>query len=265
MISRLLQRAAAIGALLLIAATSLPTAGSVHAQEKPLEIIFQNLKEGDTIGEKPFVIQMCFSRPINIKDKDKGGDFDYSLTTNQGMGLGLRIVFQPDGWGVSVYPGPEASVSGLPSPKDNNWTWAWRAVAADDKAVNEGSFEFAVDEDAEPIPQETPPVCVAGGNTATPVPTFDTPTPSGGTSATPTGSAGPSPTGEPDGSVTPTPEPAGEDSGDGPDILPLALLTIGGAGGLALLALIGYLVRRKVGFELHAPTGESGGEHGDHH
>jgi hypothetical protein len=212
---------------------------------------------------------MCFSRPINIKDKDKGGDFDFDLYNPQNLGFGLRIVFQPDGWGVSIYPGPEASVSGLSSPQDNKWTWGWRVVAADDSAVNEGSIQFAVEDGAEPIPEATPPVCVGGGNTATPVPTFgQTPTPSGSTGATPTQSAVASPTGEPGGSPTPTTEPgsnSGKDNGDGPDILPLALLTIGAAGGLGVLALIGYFVRRKVGFDPHAPTGDSDPGHGDHH
>jgi hypothetical protein len=57
-------------------------------------------------------------------------------------------------------------------------------------------------------------------------------------------------------------EPAARTMGDG--LLPLAL-TIGAAGGLAVLVLIGYLVRRKVGFDPHAPTGDSDPGHGDDH
>jgi hypothetical protein len=53
------------------------------------------------------------------------------------------------------------------------------------------------------------------------------------------------------------------DGDDDPDILPLALLTIGAAGAVALIALIGYLVRRGVGYDPHRPNGNGGD--GAHH
>jgi len=270
MTSGLFHRAATLGALLFLAVSVLPLGAPAQAQGAAPTITFQNPKDGDTLGEKPFVLQMCFSEPINVKDLDKGGDFKFSLTTPEKLGLGLRIVFQPDGWGVSIYPGPESSLPGLPSPENNKWTWEWRVLATDDSAANEGSIKFSVEDGAEPIPQATPPVCLPGGGTGTPIPPFgETPTPGGSSTGTPTGNAAASPTGEPGGSPTPTEEPgvggSGEDNGDGPDILPLALLTIGAAGGLGVLALIGYLVRRKVGFDPHAPTGDSDADHGEHH
>ena len=41
------------------------------------------------------------------------------------------------------------------------------------------------------------------------------------------------------------------DDDDGPDILLMALITIGIAGGAAVLFTLGYLLRRRIGFEPH--------------
>jgi hypothetical protein len=54
-----------------------------------------------------------------------------------------------------------------------------------------------------------------------------------------------------------------EEDGGGPDILQLALLTIGAAGAAAMLALIGYVIRKRIGYEPHAP--KPGEEPPDHH
>jgi hypothetical protein len=48
-----------------------------------------------------------------------------------------------------------------------------------------------------------------------------------------------------------------------PDILELALLTIGAAGGAMLLALAGYVFRQRIGFWLHRPP--PGGGDAEHH
>jgi hypothetical protein len=62
-------------------------------------------------------------------------------------------------------------------------------------------------------------------------------------------------------SPTATEAPAGE-GGGGPDIGTLAFLTIGAAGIAALIALVGYFIRRRVGFDLHKPgSGNNGGHH----
>ena len=51
--------------------------------------------------------------------------------------------------------------------------------------------------------------------------------------------------------------------GGGPDILLMALLTIAVAGGAAVVATLGYLLRRAIGFDLHRPPEgeEDGGGH----
>ena len=53
------------------------------------------------------------------------------------------------------------------------------------------------------------------------------------------------------------------DDDDGPDILLMALITIAIAGGAAVLFTLGYLLRRRIGFEPHRPSEE--GEEGEGH
>lgn len=254
-------RAASAGVFILFASAIQFLALPAHAQGQPPQITYTNLHQDDVLGETPFVIQMCFSEQINVQDLDKGGDFNFALTNPQNQGHGLRIVFQPDGWGVGVYPGPLPSISGLPSPESDDWTWEWRVVAADDGAPNEGKLTFKVEEGAEPIPSNTPPACLAGGGTATPAPSLPaTATPTGGT---PTATGEPTETPEASGEPTPT-EADGDDDDDDRDIGTLAFLTIGAAGVAAVIALIGYFVRRKVGYDPHKP-GDGSGPEADHH
>lgn len=69
------------------------------------------------------------------------------------------------------------------------------------------------------------------------------------------------------GSATPTPAVINgndeEDGGSDVDILRLALLTIGASGIAGVLALIGYVVRKRIGYEPHAP--HEGEEPPGHH
>ncbi len=65
-----------------------------------------------------------------------------------------------------------------------------------------------------------------------------------------------------------TPVPAGGDPGtvdsgdDGPDILLTALITTGVAGGVAVLFTLGYLVRRRIGYDPHRPPEGGEGDEG---
>jgi len=55
-----------------------------------------------------------------------------------------------------------------------------------------------------------------------------------------------------------------EDDDDGPDVLLTALLTTAGFGGAAVLFTLGYLLRRRIGFDPHRPPEDDedgGGEH----
>jgi len=52
---------------------------------------------------------------------------------------------------------------------------------------------------------------------------------------------------------------------DEPDVLLMALLTVGAAAGAAVLALIGYFIRNRVGFWQHRPPPREGGAPEEHH
>ena len=184
--------------------------------------------------------------------------------TPENQGLGLRIVFQPDGYGVGVYPGlVPPSVPGLPTPTgEPAWTYEYRVVDADSGEALEETISFTVDENADPIPQETPPSCVPQGGTATPGGATFPPNATPGVTARPTrtpittDSAGNTP--EP--GSTDAPADDDDDDGattegddDGSDVLLLALITIGIVGALGGAALIGFVIRRRIGFDPHKP------------
>lgn len=67
----------------------------------------------------------------------------------------------------------------------------------------------------------------------------------------------PSPSGRPPGSPTPQANDKKVHS-SGPDILLLVLLTTGASGGAAVIGLIGYVIRRRVGFSPHSPPPRDG-------
>jgi hypothetical protein len=59
-------------------------------------------------------------------------------------------------------------------------------------------------------------------------------------------------------------EPA-QQSDDEPDILLMSLLTVGVAAAAAVLALIGYFIRNRVGFWLHRPPPRKESSPDEHH
>jgi len=270
-VNRRLTTAHRIGALIAALAGLLffaPSAGP-GAHNPPLAradepvITYQFPEEGDVLKERPFVLQMCFKEPVNVNDLDKGGDFRFRILTADGKGLGIRIVFQPDGYGVALYPGNPAEGQLL----EGEWTWEYRLT---DKVKTsdaiEGEIKFKVDpQNGKDIITATPPACLAAG--ATPLPTAPivgtaSPEQSGAPTTGATGTPAPRQSATP----TATPGSAGvggeEEGGTDVDILRLALLTIGAAGSAAVLALIGYAIRKRVGYEPHAPhDGETPSEH----
>ena len=52
---------------------------------------------------------------------------------------------------------------------------------------------------------------------------------------------------------------------NGPDVLLMVLLTLGAAAAAAFLSLIGYVVRKRVGFWPHRPQPQEGAGSEDHH
>lgn len=194
---------------------------TVHA--KAPEITFMFPKEGGTYAEPLKVLQMCFSEPINVKDLDKGGDFRFRVNPPNGPSLGLRIVFQPNGLGVAVYPGP------FDGDPEGEWTFEWRVTDAATLEPLDSKTKYSVQEGGEPILQPTPVDCPPGG------------------------APQPSRSAEPDGTPRTSPGNTITEEHNGPDVLLLALLTTGAAAGAGLIALVGYVIRNRVGFWLHRP------------
>jgi hypothetical protein len=151
---------------------------------------------------------------------DKGGDFAFSIAEPDGIGLGNRDAFQPNGYGVTVYPGSPVGES------SGQWKFHYRVTSPDGQSPLEGDISYTVSANGSPVPQETPPVCVESGGTATALPaTGESPT-----SAT--------------GSVA-------DESSD--NILKYALVTIGIVGAAAIL-LVGLVLRRRLGQRSPRPT-----------
>lgn len=216
-------------------------------------LVYQNPAEGEVIQQPAFGIQLCFASPVNIKDLDKGGDFSFSVTEPDGLGLGNRDVFQPDGYGITIYPGnPIGETTG-------EWKFHYRLTSPDAKSALEGDINYTVDPNGSPVPRATPPVCVASGGTATvsPAPDPNATTPAA-VSASPAVTSG-----SRSASATPAASPIAAGSSSGPDILKYALLTIGAAGAAGVILLLGYVVRRRVGYDPHREKPGDGG--GDHH
>jgi hypothetical protein len=253
-----------VAALALLAA--LPAAGALAQTPDPEgpQLVYQSVKDGDKFNQPVFVIQLCFAAPINNKDLDKGGDFAFDLKEPDGFGLGHGDVFQPNGYGISIYPGNP------PGETVGEWTFKYRVTTPDAQHATEGTITYTVDPAGETTPRSTPPACVESGGTPTASPTANpnasptstailATTPPASPSPTATKAASPGTTNA--ASPTATEAPAGE-GGGGPDIGTLAFLTIGAAGIAALIALVGYFIRRRVGFDLHKPgSGNNGGHH----
>lgn len=263
------------GLLLILSAPFIGQAPSTSRADEPV-ILSQFPEDGDTLKEPPFVLAMCFKNPVNVKDLDKGGDFNFSIVSPDGGGLGVRIVFQPDGYGVALYPNTSTVVK-----KEGDWSWKYRLTDNATLDPLEGTVKFSVKvQGGSEIISATPASCLAPG--ATPQPTLIVPGTPGATAAPiPTPKPGEtvkpgSPTATPKPGQTAEPHPSGEtpeSDGDGQviegdeeevDILRLALLTIGAAGAAGLIALIGYGIRRRIGYEPHKPPEDGGDSHNDH-
>ena len=236
--------------LAILTAVSVASLSPAHAADPQPEVVYQNIQEGDVLQQSAFGIQLCFASPVNRKDLDQGGDFAFNITEPDGLGLGSRVVFQSDGYGVTVYPaGPVGAAEG-------QWKFHYRLTSPDAHTALEGDTNYAVDPAGSPIPRATPPDCVASGGTATISPTprpSTTPLPS--TTPPVVTIASPVPTSS--GAAVPA---TGSSS---PDILKYALLAIGAAGAAAGVVLIGFVVRRRLGHDPHGrrPDDSDGTRH----
>lgn len=218
------------------------TFGRTYAQspspnnEAP-QLVFQNLADGAVVNEPLFVVQICFANPINIRDRHLGGDFAFSVTAPGGRGLGLRIVFQPDGYGAAIYPGPS------PGETTGEWAFGWRVTSPNGEQVSEGEILYAVDPDGEESPTVTLPACVGEQGTATPS-GEETSSPLATSDGTP-GATTSSPSPSSDASATDRPENPDDD--DDGDLLIVLIVIIGVAsiGGAAAIAFFGWRASRR--------------------
>jgi hypothetical protein len=154
--------------LVLLAVFSALSSSSARAQSPSADpqpqVVYQSPRDGDVLQQPAFVIQLCLASPLNIQDLDAGGDFTFSITEPDGIGLGHQDVFQPNGYGITVYPGnPVGEIAG-------QWKFHFRVTSPDAQSPLEGDINYTVDPDGDPVPQKTPPVCVESGGLATPAP-----------------------------------------------------------------------------------------------
>ncbi len=231
-----------IAALAAVAFAAGVFAASPAAAKQPLAT-YVSISDGDVFSEPLHSVEMCFAEPIDTTDVARGGDFRFELLSPS-ISLGLRTVLQPNGYGAAIYPGL------APGDTNGDWVFNYRVTSPDTHEALEGTIKYRVDPSGRPAPKVSPPACLEGG--ATPAPGSATAVPTRRPTTTPSSSVGPSGSG----GMSPTASPAvsSGDSGDSnPDILLLALLTIGAAGGAAVVALFGYVLRRRVGFWMHRP------------
>jgi hypothetical protein len=226
-------RSLIVGAALVVACVLTFVALTLSADraraEQP-EITRQYPEEGAVLKEPALVLQMCFKNPVDVRDLPPldEGDFHFTLTRPDGRALGMRIVFQPDGYGVAIYPGTAET-----EPPEGEWTWDYRVVdRATDEAL-EGRVTYSVNAaEGEDILQPPPDACLAEGatNQATaPVVT--------------------------DPATSATPSNGNSNGDDDPGALTLALIAAGiAAAGLAA-AVVAFLIRRRPGSEPPAPSG----------
>ena len=213
--------AVVVGGVLLAGATP-----EAHADEP--EITFQYPKDGDVFLEPLLVIQVCFAEPIDVRDlpPQGEGEFKFDMDRPDGLGVGMRIVFQPNGYGATIYPGL------VDENREGLWGLTFQIRDRESLDTLNHTISWQVESGGASVITPTPAVC---------------PT---------TGEPPMTPIDDPDTTPVATDEPGGEgdlDEGSDVDVLELALLTVGAAGGAGVLLLIGYVIRRRVGFWLHRP------------
>lgn len=228
--------------------------GSPEAHAAEPEIVYQNLNEGDELSEPPYVIQMCFSQPIDVRDQPDGGDWDFDVTTPQNIGSAIRIVFQPNAYGVAMYPVAPATIPAVPTNDGGGWRFSYRVADSESGDPLEGAVNFTINEDADPIPRATPPSCTPEGGTGSSTPDPVVQQPSGSATETPrptrtprtTGSATPASSSESpatSGSATPGAVDEGDDGGT--DTLLIVLLAGGVVGLIGGLGAGAYFIRKR--------------------
>lgn len=216
-----------LAALAVVAVAAVLTAPAPAARAESPFVSYSSPKDGDVVSAVPPLLVLCFRNPIDIAETSLA-DYRFSLTPAGGALLPLRVFLQNDGYGIVAQPRqPTGDTTG-------EWTFEWKVRDAGTKGVEEGSTTFRVDPSGQPPLRSLAGPCTASGMAS------PTPQPAASGSSNTTTSAGDSVR---------------------PDVLLMSLLTLAGAGGLALIGFIGYAIRMRVGFWLHRPPapGEQAG------
>lgn len=109
-----------------------------------------NPADGARRATVPEALHLCFTEPVKIENDS---DWSFSVKPPSGSALGLRIVFQPSGDCVDVYPG---KVDADAARGDWTFDWAVHSQATGDEGS--GTIKFNVGEggsDATPSPSAT--------------------------------------------------------------------------------------------------------------
>lgn len=131
-------------ALVLAIAASLQTFGTALAEP---EITESNVVDGDVLDSVPEFISLCFSEPVVNDDlaPDVPDPWSFTVEAPDERAVGLRIVFQPDGECVEVFPGePTGSSEGI-------WTFDWMVTAQETAEEASGVITFRVGSGDPPV------------------------------------------------------------------------------------------------------------------
>ncbi len=142
---RMKRRMALVGmallAVILVAQAGAP--GRALAQPQIKEAKPAN---GETLDTPPESLHLCFSEPVNVES-----DWKFTVRSPDNTSLGLRIVFQPSGECVDVYPGAVA-----PEAAKGIWTFDWLVTSQASKEEGSGTIKFQVGGDFGLTPEPTP-------------------------------------------------------------------------------------------------------------
>lgn len=103
---------------------------------------------GETLDAPPESLHLCFSEPVKV---ESSSDWKFTVRPPNGTSLGLRIVFQPSGECVDVYPG----AIGAEAAK-GIWTFDWLVHSQASGEEGSGTIKFQVGGDFGLTPGPTP-------------------------------------------------------------------------------------------------------------
>jgi len=193
------MRFVAIGMLTVAFALVLQLAPPSALAQAP-EVVSQFPEEGAVLAEEPaffpatpptpeepipavarYGLQLCFAEPLDIRDTDKEGLHEFSVRGPSGAQLAMRVVFQTDGFGVTVFPGL------APAPAEGQWTFDWLVRDAESLEEASGTINFEIAQGGSPIPTERLPDCAGtpGSQQSAPAGTTSAAQTTAGATATP--------------------------------------------------------------------------------